>query len=480
MELFDTPYMVRVLASNTLMTQFGERFRKLNERDNKASAKLMKRMSLGINRLKKRIETDDGSPEYRAANDKLLRAKALADVVYRHINGSRHRLASVVYLVKITRHLGIQRNLGKLRAVMRVAEAGVDFADSTEFINGIYGIQRCQDCHQWEYTERVRDTYDETKICRDCADNSYVYSEVEGTLVHGEESRQARDADGLIVTIHQNNEDYLYNDERDLWHHRDYVFPPPPVLGTYHQSKSQQAPIRDEWSDRYGRYYGVELEVEIRNYEIDRAEKAIQLNRVVNEGQVGRRAFFETDGSLSNGFEIITQPMSLPMHRQFWNWLNDREATKSLLSHNTSTCGLHVHVSRDGLTTLTIAKVVTFVNHPDNKVLITAVARRYAEGYCKIKTKDLKNALSTTDRYEAVNVTSRRTIEFRIFKGSLKYESVLSAIEFCHALVEFAKSDTSEREDSLRVDQFIDFLNNQAVDETANLRPYLNQRLEMA
>ena len=42
------------------------------------------------------------------------------------------------------------------------------------------------------------------------------------------------------------------------------------------------------------------------------------------------------------------------------------------------------------------------------------------------------------ERYMAINLQNTETIEIRIFKGSLKYERVLSGIEFCHALVQYS------------------------------------------
>jgi hypothetical protein len=41
------------------------------------------------------------------------------------------------------------------------------------------------------------------------------------------------------------------------------------------------------------------------------------------------------------------------------------------------------------------------------------------------------------DRYEAVNVTGSETIEFRIFRGSLRYESIMAALEFVNAVLDF-------------------------------------------
>lgn len=396
-------------------------------------------------------------------------------------SGSRQpMIAAAWWWLKNDKILGTMRNHDKLRTFMSRVSYASDLEAIVALVNKTAEIRLCGDCGSWEYFTKLGTVWGGNPICRRCQSNRYAWSDYYAQWIHGDDFRRALDRNGDSITIHCNDEDFTYNEDRDEWHHLDYTPPPPPILGNYHSSKSSQYPIVDDWSQSRNRWFGVELEVEIHNHLADRRQKAEQIHAVINGGERGKFAFFEADGSLSNGFEIVTQPMSLPMHQQFWNWLSNKDLTQHLRSHNTGTCGLHVHTNKDDLTKLVQAKIVTFVNDPTNKDLITAVARRYAEGYCKIKNKDLANALATTDRYEAVNVTGRRTIEFRIFKGSLKYESVLAAIEFVNALVRFAKDDPHTTADALKIDNFIEYINNQAADETMTLRPYLNQRLERA
>jgi hypothetical protein len=234
----------------------------------------------------------------------------------------------------------------------------------------------------------------------------------------------------------------------------------------------------------------VELEVEMADRYAERSHKARQLNDVINGGDVGKKVFFENDGSLSNGFELVTNPMSLPAHRELWKWLQDKSATKGLISHKgrdnlNSTCGLHVHVNRDGLTKLQIAKMVAFVNNPDNEEFMTALARRYGSamtGFCRIKADKAKvgNAAESSDRYEAVNVTPRHTIEFRIFKGTLKYESLVAAIEFVHALCEYTARCGDCSVSDLGYEAFLKFAETKLSKETQTLRSYVSNRLETA
>jgi hypothetical protein len=69
------------------------------------------------------------------------------------------------------------------------------------------------------------------------------------------------------------------------------------------------------------------------------------------------------------------------------------------------------------------------------------LARRSNNSYAKtIKTK-LKRGQNKNDidRYEAVNFRNHDTIELRLFRGTLRYETFVATLELAHALVEFAQ-----------------------------------------
>jgi len=153
-----------------------------------------------------------------------------------------------------------------------------------------------------------------------------------------------------------------------------------------------------------------------------------------------RRVWAEHDGSLTWGFELITQPMGLDAHEELWSRVLSQTAARALRSHDTRTCGLHVHVSRRGLTTLQLARAVVFLNAPENETLVRAIARRYGNSYCRIAKKALRNAAQSYDRYEMLNLTNSRTVEFRLFRGTLRAETVLACVEFSNAVLEFART----------------------------------------
>jgi hypothetical protein len=220
------------------------------------------------------------------------------------------------------------------------------------------------------------------------------------------------------------------------------------VIGEYHSRnrKSQIRAIHGTWSRMNGmRLFGAELEVEapdMRWEEVNRIAGEL-LGTVNDQGVSGTVLFAEHDGSLSNGFELITQPVGLDRQADMWAKVLGHPSISRLRSHNTTTCGFHVHVSRTGLSQLTIAKAVVFLNDRRNLDLISAIARRYDSGYCKQKSVKLSRFTALDpDRYVMLNTLPCDTIEFRLFKGSTRFETLLGCIEFSNAVLNFCRDTT--------------------------------------
>lgn len=211
-------------------------------------------------------------------------------------------------------------------------------------------------------------------------------------------------------------------------------------------------------------YYGIELETE-RCYMDD-----IDVDSWVNDGNL---VHAESDGSLDDdtGVEWITMPCTLAYHRSEFGW---NEFCKELvrngtISHNSSNCGLHIHVNRDGLTPSVIAKMDFLINRM--KMLGIILARRnsfyssdyssskaleWSVGYwdevqkglmdniCKRKGYSYSvrtgRDLSHDERYRAVNVTNPYTVEVRIFRGTLNPETIIATLEYVDAVIAFAKT----------------------------------------
>jgi hypothetical protein len=206
-----------------------------------------------------------------------------------------------------------------------------------------------------------------------------------------------------------------------------------------------------------GQYHlGFELEVEARN--TSRHEGASLV-----EGILGSHAYMKDDGSLSDGFEIVTHPHTLSKYQTDFNWdFIPKLKREGFRSWNTDTCGLHVHVSRtafgeggikwntpdnqrDQLIMRRQAHELRFMKLIyDNQRQVERIAGRSGNHYATFQDKGklvskLKFGNQSNGRYSAINSENDATLEVRVFKGSLRKERVLSALEFVTASVEYTR-----------------------------------------
>jgi hypothetical protein len=191
--------------------------------------------------------------------------------------------------------------------------------------------------------------------------------------------------------------------------------------------------------------YGIELEVERTGTGRTDSYATKCLEKLGKDFAIAKH-----DGSLTDGFELVTAPADLPTHWNRWTRLLE-DRPKGLASFKSQTCGMHVHVSRKYhdtktgldkplLSHLQIGKLLVFVNADENRGFITSVAGRTGKRWARRSKKNVSDgAMMDDDRYQAINITGQWTIEFRIFRGTLALGAVLKNLEFCAASVEWSK-----------------------------------------
>jgi len=205
-----------------------------------------------------------------------------------------------------------------------------------------------------------------------------------------------------------------------------------------------------------GQYYlGFELEVEARNESRFAGAEMVQ-------DDLGSHAYMKDDGSLNDGFEIVTHPHTLEQYQSNFNWeFIPKLKRHGFRSWNTDTCGLHVHVSRtafgDGVNPwgredrdqiilrkqaheLRFMKLIY-----DNQRQVERIAGRSGNHFATFGDKGnlinkVKFGAQNNGRYSAINTDNDATLEVRVFKGSLRKERVLSALEFVTASVEYTRN----------------------------------------
>lgn len=209
------------------------------------------------------------------------------------------------------------------------------------------------------------------------------------------------------------------------------------VIHTY--SENVLGHLTADDPDGYGMLYGVELEVEVPNGRTKRKELAEHVYDMFKD-----HAILKEDGSLDCGFEIVTKPSPMAKHKEFFAKLSaDKVCRRYLRSYDTATCGMHVHISRNGLTPLQIGKMQVFLHEPNNHDFIRAIAQRDPEEWADIKKPKKITDKDDKSRYTALNLRPRHTVELRIFKGTLKATSIAKNLEFAEALVRWCSAATA-------------------------------------
>ena len=281
-------------------------------------------------------------------------------------------------------------------------------------------ITICHDCDEIDYADDMRMCYEDYLVCEGCCSDSYTFSEYRDTYVtyeDAEEDRSEEDRDG-------ERDEFIYDYDYDV------------------MDDLSLTSLSNERVELNTPYYGVELEVEKRkDCPNDIAERIHNLFH-----KYIPFALLKSDGSLSNGFEIVTAPSTLNAHKKYWQPFFDSNETDYLKSWNTDTTGLHIHISRSALSQSNIGKILVFINDEKNQDFINHIAGRSSNQWAKKSPKKITDGMSMdTDKYEAVNTSHRNSIELRIFRGNLSRIGFFRVLEFVDCLVNFVKNNSPRK-----------------------------------
>lgn len=189
-------------------------------------------------------------------------------------------------------------------------------------------------------------------------------------------------------------------------------------------------------------YYGFELEVDKAPAEIDRNDYANMVND--NSGYT----YVKRDGSLSNGMEIVSHPATIDYHmskKDTWEMIFNELLSAGFTSHDAKTCGLHVHISlhaMEEMNPLAVSNMLFLMDHFWDKLVrfsrrtesqLNQWARRYSQFHGDYKEWK-RQAKDYQDRYYALNLQNRHTVEIRMFRGTLNLETFMATLQFVHLL----------------------------------------------
>ena len=229
---------------------------------------------------------------------------------------------------------------------------------------------------------------------------------------------------------------------------------------------------------------GAEIEVAGNtNERISRNDVVKKCIQIMNGSESDKEEFIYSTSDSTVQIELDTMPCSLEFHK---NKMNYKELFNYLDSlgykgHDCDSAGLHIHANRSYLgptpllQQLTISKILYIIEKFNDEICV--IARRN-NGYSQFvgKKKDENSVVELYGRYQnygkkaALNLRHPDTIEFRMFKSTLKVETFLLTLEFVKDIIDFAKQVNVEEIESI---QWKDLMNTFSLE----LRKYYNVRL---
>lgn len=277
-----------------------------------------------------------------------------------------------------------------------------------------YDMVACDYCGELIDCDDVVTIYDEygdpaEYLCEDCAAERAYYCDECGRWVTG----------------------WAWDDEREMCNDcsRQYN-----IIRDYHDGNPNGVRFHGstDWSILRG-YIGVELEISGGYSEGDRNESALTMQSALGWGGCDPYddAHAEWDCSV-DGFEWIFQPRTLE------DWNTNRPAFERFLEvvrsegyHSEEGNGLHVHISRTAFghdaeqVAENVAKIERLFSGANYDLMRALAGRdeygasrwapRKGGGDCESRDEYKRSVMNRSrSRYEAVNVTNRDTIEFRL------------------------------------------------------------------
>lgn len=236
------------------------------------------------------------------------------------------------------------------------------------------------------------------------------------------------------------------------------------------------------------RYFGVELEIDGAGKDDDYATEILDIANMRDD-----HIYIKTDGSLDDGMEIVTHPMSLEYHKDFcWEDIMHHAVRLGYRSHQTSTCGLHIHVNRDSLgldrdtQDEVISRILYFVEHHWNEMLKFSRRSEYAMnrwtaryGYENSPKAIMDKAKKNYGRYVAVNLCNYHTIEFRLFRVTLKYNTLIATLELVNRICELAVLMDDDEIAKLSWSEFVAGITESEIIQYLKERSlYINEKIE--
>ena len=299
-------------------------------------------------------------------------------------------------------------------------------------------------------------------ICSDCLENHTTTCECCGERIWDEDVYGDND---ITLCSHCYHHNYTRCSCCDALLHEDdaYYLDGETYCRDCYEDEREESNLIHEYGYKpnpifYGegnRYFGIELEIDGAGRDDDFAEELLDIANAHAD-----LLYIKTDGSLDDGMELVSHPCTMDYHINEFPWedIMHRAVHQGYRSHQTSTCGLHLHVNRNAFSDSqegqdeVISRILYFVEHHWNELLkfsrrseytMNRWAARYGYEHTPKAIMD-KAKKGGNGRYAAVNLCNYHTVEFRLFRGTLKYNTFIATIQLVNRICDAAMYNTDD------------------------------------
>ena len=317
----------------------------------------------------------------------------------------------------------------------------------------------CEHCDTY-YDNREHENYNtayNTIICDECYYDYYAECYECGEIYNRDEMNYVDDCDAYYCENCYDNNYFSYDDvttDDDVIRGNINTPQIKSAVRNYHDAPRDFIFRRASGeTDENKLFFGVELETSAETYDVQKSASVYIANNL--------NAIIENDSSVSGyPMEIISDPQTIKKwnaRREKITRIFDDLRNAGVTSHNNNTCGLHVHVSRDGLgdtideqTRVINNMILLLENFKQNIIKLTRrdadQLNRWAQFISDYNGDDLRDIekIKKCDkggRYLALNLNNYKTIELRIFRGTLNVDTFYATLHLVNNIVEIAKRD---------------------------------------
>ena len=324
----------------------------------------------------------------------------------------------------------------------------------------------CEDCESYHHNDECYEIYrhggGSFYVCEDCKDN-YYYCEDCG--YYYEDDDCGRYVDGVWYCNDCLDERFGYcsncgeyfdpnnmywDEETEEYYcedcYNEIVSSRGEILDYHEHVTWELFKSNSENENEIPYYIGTENEVVPKYGNTDNQHEALEtIKNNIN-------AVAMHDGSLdSGGFEIISHPQTFKYimeHKESIKKTWDKLIELGYISHDSDCCGLHFHVTRPHDPDILDRLWLILETYKDEIIKLSRRGgiTRWAKWLSdEVVSSDNKNKLKAlyfikktnknSTRYMALNNTNEKTIEFRFFKGTLKFETYMADVEFINNLM---------------------------------------------